>query len=259
MGKSIKLVTIVGDEEVVVGRCHPGQARILRKAGMAEWKKDRLVLLQGPSTSEFGKEDSNWKGRSFPDWESAGAFLKSLKFQNSSWQGEIEEIDPEGELMASAWDMPGYNQEGRLKPEEVVCETLSEWVGEAVRRRKAGHFLLESDAPKRLMLGFVDDDDNKAFYLGLRKLKTAGERDLAEFSLTVAEIGTNEGRRKLLGLDPEDVRPSYTAVEPDPELEALWVQEVEDTLGAEIREGEQIRLADEWARRLKVILPDGAD
>ena len=43
MGRSIKIVTLLGDEEVVVGRCHPGQARILRKAGMAEWQKDKLL------------------------------------------------------------------------------------------------------------------------------------------------------------------------------------------------------------------------
>jgi hypothetical protein len=70
--------------------------------------------------------------------------------------------------------------------------------------------------------------------------------------VTVKELSTNEGRRKLLGLDPEDERPHHGMAEPDPELESLWVQEVEDTLGKEVREAQGVKLADEWAKLLSL-------
>jgi hypothetical protein len=44
MSKSLMMIAIVDGEEVTVGRCHPGQARILRKQGLADFKKGKIVL-----------------------------------------------------------------------------------------------------------------------------------------------------------------------------------------------------------------------
>lgn len=261
MGKSIKLVTLVGDEEVVVGRCHPGQARILRKNGLAEWQKDKLVL-QGaspplPKLSTFGLPREVTEGfvagslapPQGGEWKGYGTFTKKVTFQDNAWMEEAEEIDPDGLLMTFGWgDAPAYGKDLRMAPEEILCETLAMWAGEAIKRREAGHTLLSADAPKRLMLGFVDDNTNEVLYVGLRKIKSAQESDLTGLGVSRSDLKTNEGRAVLLGLDPSDARWS-PVVEPDPDLEAIWVQEVEDSLGAATRKAEGIKLADEWSRR----------
>lgn len=282
MSKVIKLVTRVGDEEVVVGSCHPGQARILRKNGMAEWDKGKLVLVGAAeplpkeaipvSTEDFiemidklkpGEKlergpDGSFRHIPDPEWKGTGTFQKDLKIKGDSWLDEVDLIDPKEELMSFGWsDAPGWNEANRLHPEEIRCETLVEWATEAKTRMGAGHSLLLADDPKRMMLGFVDDEDNKIFLLPLRKIKAATEEDFQEVGLVRGDLSTKEGRMKLLGSSEEGL-PSWgdgdgdgLPVEADPELEALWIQEVEDTVGAEIRQGESIRLADEWAKLAK--------
>lgn len=259
MGKSIKLVTLVGDEEVVVGRCHPGQARILRKNGLAEWKKGRLVLhgtssgksvLSGEIQKLRSLMSAAWPDSGESEWKGYGIHQKPIGINDTSWMQEIEEIDPEGLLMTREWsgsNRTSYgNTEQRKDPEEVRSETFADWVREAISRRDAGHSLLVADDPKRLMLGFVDDDTNEVLYVPLRKMKEATEEDLEGIGATKDELRTQEGRAALLGVEHETWKP---VTEPDPDLEALWVQEVEDTLGAEIREAEQVKLADEWAKK----------
>jgi hypothetical protein len=56
MSKTVKLVAVVDGEPTPVGRCHPGQARILQKQGLAEWKEGKLWLAGPPDT--FVYEDS---------------------------------------------------------------------------------------------------------------------------------------------------------------------------------------------------------
>ena len=48
MSKAIKMVAVVDGEEIVVGRCHPGQARLLRKNGLAVWAQDKIILTSPP-------------------------------------------------------------------------------------------------------------------------------------------------------------------------------------------------------------------
>ena len=38
------MLAVVDGEQVEVGRCHPGQARLLRKNGLAEWKDGKILL-----------------------------------------------------------------------------------------------------------------------------------------------------------------------------------------------------------------------
>src|SRR3989344_5410759 len=45
MAKTIQMVMLIDGKEVPVGTCHPGQALILRKNGLAEWDKNHIVLL----------------------------------------------------------------------------------------------------------------------------------------------------------------------------------------------------------------------
>jgi hypothetical protein len=267
MGKSIKLVALVGDEEFVVGRCHPGQARILRKNGLAEWKKDHLVLLgaqpplKGPSIAgeiekvrallpkDRLKSVADMYGQAEQPWQSYGIHQKALGIDDTSWIPEAAEIDPEGLLMTFEWsgsNRPPYGTQERMDPTEIRCETFADWVREAITRRDAGHDLLMADDPKRMMLGFVDDSTNEALYAPIRKMKMAQEADLEDLGVSLEELRTQEGRAALLGLVHEEWTP---ITEPDPDLESIWIQEVEETLGEEVRKAEMIGLADEWAKK----------
>lgn len=277
MSKVIKLVTRMGGEEVVVGTCHPGQARILRKNGMAEWDKGKLVLanfLSGHSSvpersPEFFEAIKNLKPGELlvphPDgsfeiiegadpWVPYGIAEKKVAIKGDSWLDEVDFIDPKEEL--TTYPLPGgsgWNEGKRLHPEEIRSESLVEWVTEAKVRREAGHPLLLADEPRRMMLGFVDDQDNKVFLLSLRKVKEATEDDLQQVGATRADFSTEEGRVRLILGSPPEEGPSgaYMVVGADPELEALWIQDVEDTVGEEVRQGESTQLSDEWAKAAK--------
>jgi len=48
MSSNVQLVTVIGDQTIRVGTCHPGQARILVKKGHAAWKDGVLSLYLRP-------------------------------------------------------------------------------------------------------------------------------------------------------------------------------------------------------------------
>lgn len=54
MSKSLTMIAVVDGKEVVVGTCHPGQARILRKQGMADFVKGKIVLKPRPTPAKNG-------------------------------------------------------------------------------------------------------------------------------------------------------------------------------------------------------------
>ena len=49
MSKTIKLLTVVDGDPQTVGRCYPGQAHLLQKQGIAEWKDGKLWLKEPSS------------------------------------------------------------------------------------------------------------------------------------------------------------------------------------------------------------------
>jgi hypothetical protein len=48
MSEGIQLVTVIGDQIINVGNCHPSQARILEKKGHATWRDGKLVVQLRP-------------------------------------------------------------------------------------------------------------------------------------------------------------------------------------------------------------------
>ena len=54
--KTVKMVAVIDGEEVSIGKCHPGQARIMQKQGMAEWKDGKLLLF-APKPPAFRYSD----------------------------------------------------------------------------------------------------------------------------------------------------------------------------------------------------------
>ena len=262
MSKTIKLVALVGDEEVSVGRCHPGQARILRKNGFAEWKKDHLLLVGGTppvlkaklSPEDIEEFKKQWEAaQADPSgfvlvtegWSNGGIYQRGFEVSHS-WKEEVEDIDPEGLLLVqeNSWfPGQGYRTEAFRNPDEILSASLKEWVTEAKNRVAAGHTLLLADDAKRRLLGFVDDEDDKVFYLPLIRIKSAPDKEWESIRVLRENFATREGRMEVLGITPESEEPLDPSL--SAELEEIWTAEAE-RIGDAMRAKEGVRLADEW-------------
>ena len=247
MSKNIKLVALVGGEEVDVGRCHPGQARILRKQGLAEWAKDKLVLTQ--AASEVPEPMAKLKALLGKEWEPAEGATMSMKIEDQeSWKEEVLEIDPDGLL---SQEIP------KLELKEHQCMDFIEWIRECQKRREAGHEMVAHDEPKRLFLGFIDYTDNKVFHLSLHQLKRVSDEVYAQYGVSREDFKSWKGRQKIVGErplfedSPEDPNDGGAAA-----LESIWVAEVETTIGDAAREAESTVLTDDWAENLQFIRPE---
>ena len=62
--KAIRMFTLVNGERAEVGTCHPGQARVLRKQGVADWDKDGLLLhlFSGTPVGAVAQTPEAWEG-----------------------------------------------------------------------------------------------------------------------------------------------------------------------------------------------------
>jgi hypothetical protein len=237
VSKSVKMVAVIGDEEVVVGRCHPGQARILRQAGMADWKKDRLMLKGAPGFSGSPEDvekllglDSNLERQKMlkdqaikvkkaqenmdkvwsPDrWQRVGLFGKPDGV-SSKWQDALKDIlggvDAEEALNA-------FEEASSLKTFGVThrCDTLLAWGMRCLELRAAGHDLYPYDDPKSLALGFVDaSDGNTCYEFHLRRLKTAPDSVFETLGTTRKQLTSREGRLEFIrgGKAPEFEEPT---------------------------------------------------
>jgi len=235
VGKTIKMVAIINGEEVSVGRCHPGQARLLRKHGMADWVKGQLVLPQvldtpdqirlqdgGVSLSGSMAEISKFLGDKTPESWRQG-FVPSEVFSEIA-----KEIDEEG-LVSLDGEM--YRFDG----ETVDCGSLEEWVLALRDAQEKGHELYSSDDPKRMKLGFTNDTTNTWYSLGIRRVKMAGPEVYEKLGLEQGCMGSREGRLKLINpngsdfaFNDMDLKPGEMAAayeEGIPDLQNLWMQD----------------------------------
>lgn len=237
MPSTVKMVAIVDGQETVVGRCHPGQARLLRKQGLARWERDKVVLEQAPPTSmgeatvsisvpvervgvvretvnEVLQEQWPPEGFVLPDgWEvhkigKARALRCPVQGQASEHIQEmlaedLKEIDPEGFVGNLLGD--------KEYPPVRQCQTGEEYLREIVSRRDEGHELDCADDPRSRVIGFIDVTDNLIIEVPLYCLKEAGEKVLSHFA-------TRESRLKMLGI--EDEEPPSDLTEKD--LESIW-------------------------------------
>ena len=48
MSKRVKMITRMGGQDVPLGECHPGQARVLVREEMAAWQDGKLLLVLRP-------------------------------------------------------------------------------------------------------------------------------------------------------------------------------------------------------------------
>lgn len=245
MAQTIKMVCIVDGVEQTVGRCHPGQARLLRKTGMGEWKDGKVFLqevrTQLPEKPVLGgmnllshrletlggfvsEEPTNWrKDAAFTkgyDYEE----IKNLLREHPEGGSTVEDLN-QGNIFLDRTHVS--------EPEERKSETLGEWILESRRRRELGHVLYICDDPRRLAMGFVDDEESVAYFLGVRKIKEATEVGLRELGVSRADLLTHEGRQRILcGKTIDWYAPGEGPLlnEGIEELTNIWLQEAQEEI-----------------------------
>lgn len=214
MSKSVKLLARAGEEVVCVGRCHPGEARILRKNGFAEWSNDHggLVLnLSAPADTGVGEGHEPWAKlkafldaqnakptdpKGFPVIDTDPRTLSEIRATIGMWSpAESFTVDDEGNPVRVTSEV-----------EQIMCKTAAEWFGHIADGRRVGHTLYPCDDPKARQLGFVDHEEDKAYMVSIFRVSGMSDEDLApmvEFGLTPADVRqlmrTEVGHHKLLG------------------------------------------------------------
>lgn len=118
-------------------------------------------------------------------------------------------------------------------PREVACANAGEWFAQIADRRDKGHILLVSDDPKRLRIGFVDDNTNEMFYVRLPHIKMMKESDtevMLQFGINHEAVRecmrTNEGRRLLVGDVGIPFAPFSETVEGDTSFDTPFWSEI---------------------------------
>lgn len=192
--KSVKMLASVGGELSVVGRCHPGEARLLRKNGLAEWKDGAIILnLQGPGQEAKVRRilEGEVKACTFPSYHEGLTEEQGLKIKQSNFGFFL--VTDEGAPVP-------------VPAEERTVGSVKEWFEELAARRTAGHELDTCDDPKARMMGFVDDTTNEILMLPLTKIKMMKDSDLegmSAFGYDVNDVRelfrTTVGRNLLIG------------------------------------------------------------
>ncbi len=113
--------------------------------------------------------------------------------------------------------------------------TPAEWFSHLAEGRHSGHTLYAADDPRSRNIGFVNDNTNHVYYLGISKIRSSTEEDtlpMIEFGLTHSDImgmmSTHQGRSDLLGSHQDFfslVSPSPEGTDPNVDLSSLWTQD----------------------------------
>jgi len=244
MPNTVKMVAVVDGDEVTVGRCHPGQARILRKQGLAEWREGKVVFKTPPPTAvnsqdpvaqldayrpfEVVRDDegnavalkggppdarvtvnleNGWTVRAQGGYPILSRPLSASSHYDAVRQANAEDI---AEILGD----DGLGPIIRIEPE--VVDDFEVYVREIVQRKAAGHSLVPCDEPRTRMLGFIDEDDEVGFSIALVTIKAQVSDDMwtsigdPETPMDLREaFKTPESRNALLGVTepelPEDV------------------------------------------------------
>lgn len=197
MAKSVSLFTMIDGEAVNVGTCHPGQARVLRKNGTAEWREGKLWLKipQKAPEAPFDLGDQTAPGmyptharrdREYLEQDGVELVGSVSAVPNSVKAGHLakkvfDEIDPDGVLRGK----------GRVERKEVKFPTAESFFLSLKLRLDDKHNLWACDAPRQISIGYVDDTLNEWLLLPLTKFKDpAGQKKAAE----------------IMGMEPETLR-----------------------------------------------------
>ena len=221
------MVVHLDDHEVVVGQCHPGQARILRKNGMAEWEKDKLVLKQAI-------DYNSWIQALHKDGV-APEEIKHIVAREAGWgpyrpETFVKEVLFSNTVSPEQWAEAGDLQDSlRLmkETEERDSEDLKSWLTELKNRKAQGHTIYTCEDPRALKLGFMDHDEGIWFKISLRKIKMATDEDFQELGIDRSVLASSQGREELIGgwdfLKMPDV--GNVEIPEGVTLERIWAEE----------------------------------
>jgi len=255
MPSTIKMIAVVDGKETTVGRCHPGQARILRKQGLAEWKDGKLVFQQAPSTppdavgvlerveahsepipierleaaldnvQRRGKIDRNklremgWKGTQ--NFERSLDECPTRQLAQEALTEACEEVDPE-HLVTGVCLQPGGVASQSPAVTVIRSATLEDYLNEIYTRREAGHALWAYEGPNHL--GFTDLEDEVSFEVpsSLVMIAVNSENWTASgwppgLEDAREHLRTWRGRQKMVGMPTVDFEDGEEGL-----LEDLW-------------------------------------
>jgi hypothetical protein len=141
MSKTVKLMTVVDGQNRAVGHCHPGQARLLQKQGLAAWREGKLWFHTPPEDLDRQREPEDvaaeWKlftepyADRYAEGEHEGIYSRSVQSLVNPWT-------------ARALDTLTAASRIRHKPHTprtVVYPDVTEWLEEIEHRRVNGHDL----------------------------------------------------------------------------------------------------------------------
>ena len=97
-------------------------------------------------------------------------FIKSLKIYE-------DEINRKAKLVEQVYDMGILNGFRDVNSIDILCSTFEEWMG--ILKDNISKEIVQSDDPKRLLLGFNFDDDGeiKNYYVNLKDVKAYVQRN----------------------------------------------------------------------------------
>ena len=200
MPKLIKMLVVLDGKESEVGRCHPGQARLLIKQDLAGWRNGGIVLKGFVNAASLTKD-----GKKVPSSSGWGAYEPTTF---------TKEMDPSLVRETVRREMEFYKLTDkdlgivRTKTTFIRCKTLLEYCEHIMAHRKSVVYV--ADDPMARTLGFVDMLSSEAFEISLFKLKGYTQEDIAPLGISVDEfktlIRTAEGRSAII--DPTH-QPSY--------------------------------------------------
>jgi len=189
--KNVQMVALMGGKMTSVGFCSPGQARILQKQGMAEWKDGKIWLrntAQPPVAAEANLPSPEKTVQALKAWQAEA---------KAEYAKELAAIDPEGLCKREFPD-----------PETILHKDMSEFLADLFQRREQGHELVWYDDPRSRQLGFLDYQTNEWIKIGITTLKTTWLEGFhvegADINMLRSAFTTPEGRESLAGDSPAD-------------------------------------------------------
>jgi len=248
--KEVKIVAMVDGEVAVIGKCHPGQARMMKKSGIGKWK-DGKVWLQSASDMEVPQDPDGSMVNVHVEGADPKKVLETIKqalersgkewpfpqAQTSAprpvapyvdWLAEdVKEIDPEGLLIV---------RDIKHGPKNETAATILGFVDftrEFVARKIAGHKTFLVEDPRDQEFGFVDENDGDVFVVRMRDFEWGRvhldirEEWLEPLGLTISEYISkcrdHKGREEVFGGYALMNTPEWEVLpEPEVTLDSLW-------------------------------------
>ena len=219
MSNTVKMYTLIEGEATCIGQCHAGQARLLRKKGLAEWKDGKLWLSSPANTSTVHI--------TLPSEASVDAVMGvmqgvSAKFAAVKEVPETVEVSTLSHNDINVDSLTAVCCEAGIAPlhfpdilelakrthrEVQVVSVLGmpELLGGFQFRLALGHDMAAYDDPKARRIGFIDYDKNEYVYSSLSNLKLypLTESDAEAFGVPLDTLRTlffsASGRASIFG------------------------------------------------------------